>query len=75
MDPWAEADWLNRLFTETKGKTVLLITHRFTTARRADLIYVMENGQIIESGNHEELLEKRGLYEKSWNEQTKAQKA
>jgi ATP-binding cassette subfamily B protein len=75
MDPWAEADWLNRLFTETKGKTLLLITHRFTTARRADLIYVMENGQIVESGNHEELLEKRGLYEKSWNEQTKAQKA
>lgn len=71
MDPWAEADWLDRFFTKFKSKTVLLITHRFTTAMRADLIYVMQKGQIVESGSHQELLEKRGLYEKSWTEQIK----
>jgi ATP-binding cassette subfamily B protein len=70
MDPWAEADWLKRLVNETKGKTVLLITHRFTTAMYADLIYVMEKGEITEQGSHQELLKKNGRYAESWREQT-----
>ncbi|HKZ01596.1 MAG TPA: ABC transporter ATP-binding protein, partial [Pyrinomonadaceae bacterium] len=56
MDPWAETDWLARLLESAKGHTVVLITHRFTTARCADVIHVMEEGRIIESGSHEELV-------------------
>ncbi len=69
MDPWAEADWLNRFLRQTQDKTVLIITHRFTTAMRADLIHVMHEGEIIESGTHAELLELKGRYASSWREQ------
>lgn len=46
--------------------TILMITHKLTSARKADHIYVMEKGQVIESGNHAGLLEKGGLYSKYW---------
>jgi ATP-binding cassette subfamily B protein len=68
MDPWAEADWLNRFRSLSAGRTSLLITHRFTTAMRADVVHVMANGGIVESGNHEELLERAGSYAESWEE-------
>ena len=71
MDPWAEADWLNKFVNRARGKTALIITHRFTTAMRADLIYVMKNGEIVESGNHAELVASGGRYAESWREQIK----
>jgi len=69
MDPWAEHDWLERFRTMASGRTALVITHRFTLARQADIIHVMRNGQIAESGSHEELLAKEGLYARSWKSQ------
>ncbi len=72
MDSWAEADWLERFRTLANGQTALVITHRFTLAMRADMIHVMRNGQIVESGNHRELLERGGLYAQSWKAQTQA---
>ena len=69
MDAWAEADWLQRFRHLATGRIVLIITHRFTTARQADLIYVMEPGQIVESGSHEELLAHGGGYAQSWQAQ------
>ncbi len=69
MDPWAEADWLKRFRKYTAGRTALLITHRFTTAAYADIIHVLENGQIVESGDHQELLLRGGKYAESWREQ------
>lgn len=72
MDSWAEADWLERFRTLANGRTAIVITHRFTLAMRADMIHVMRSGQIVESGNHDQLLAQGGLYAQSWTAQTKA---
>jgi ATP-binding cassette subfamily B protein len=72
MDSWAEADWLSRLQKLTKGCTTIIITHRFTTAMRADEIHVMQQGRIIESGTHAELVASGGHYAGSWRAQMKA---
>jgi len=69
MDSWAEVDWLKRFRELAHGRTAILITHRFTTAMRADIIHVMDEGQIVESGSHHELLARGGLYAKSWTAQ------
>ncbi|MCU0489192.1 MAG: ATP-binding cassette domain-containing protein, partial [Anaerolineales bacterium] len=69
MDPWAEAEWLARLRAVTAGKIVILITHRITTAAQADVIHIMQDGQIIESGSHEALLATDGMYAQSWHTQ------
>ncbi len=69
MDSWAEADWLKRFRNLVQGRTAIVITHRFTTAMRADLIYVMVNGQVVESGTHDSLVAQEGLYAQSWRVQ------
>lgn len=69
MDPWAEAEWLARLRAVTVGKIVILITHRITTAAQADIIHVMQEGMIVESGSHEALLATGGMYAQSWKTQ------
>jgi ATP-binding cassette subfamily B protein len=71
MDSWAESDWLDRLSELAEGRTVVLVTHRFTTAMRADVIHVMDEGRIVESGTHRELMELAGMYAESWNRQTR----
>jgi subfamily B ATP-binding cassette protein MsbA len=47
-----------------EGKTAIVIAHRFSTIRRASIVYVIDDGQIVESGTHEQLLQSRGLYTK-----------
>lgn len=51
------------------GRTSFVIAHRLSTIRNADLILVMENGNIVEQGNHEQLMSKQGAYEKLYNSQ------
>ena len=53
----------------TVGKTSFVIAHRLSTIKNADLILVMKDGDIIESGNHEELLAKNGFYAELYNSQ------
>jgi ATP-binding cassette, subfamily B, bacterial len=69
MDSWAEADWLTRFRSLVVGKTAIIITHRFTTARYADVIHVIDEGCIVESGTHDELLALGGRYARSWQAQ------
>ena len=69
MDSWAETEWLKRFRALTAGHTTLMITHRFTTARHADRIHVMEGGTLVESGSHEDLLAAGGRYATSWKAQ------
>jgi len=69
LDSWAEAKWLEKFKSLCENKTALIITHRFTTAKYADIIHVMDKGKIIESGTHEELLSLHGEYSKSWKNQ------
>lgn len=56
----------------TNGKTVLMIAHRLTTVRDVDNIVVLDNGQIVEQGTHEELMVRRMRYYHMWNEYQKA---
>ncbi len=50
------------------GKTVIMIAHRLTTIQKADCIYVLQEGQVAESGRHNELLALGGIYAKMWND-------
>lgn len=52
-----------------KGRTSFVIAHRLSTIRNADLILVIQNGDIVEQGTHESLMEQKGFYEKLYNSQ------
>jgi len=69
LDPLAEYQ-LNKTLQDIADKnTVIFISHRLSTTRDADIIYMMENGRIIEQGSHSQLLERQGEYEKMWRAQ------
>ena len=53
----------------TKGRTSFVIAHRLSTIREADMILVMRDGNIIERGNHDELLKQNGFYAELYNSQ------
>ncbi len=71
MDSWSEMEWFERFRALAEGRTAVVITHRFTVAMQADVIHVMEDGQVVESGSHRELLALGGRYAQSWSEQTR----
>ncbi|HZB97195.1 MAG TPA: hypothetical protein VE219_01215, partial [Candidatus Sulfotelmatobacter sp.] len=50
-----------------KGRTMLLISHRFSSVRSADRIYVLSQGRVVEQGRHEELMRNSGLYAELFN--------
>jgi ATP-binding cassette subfamily B protein len=62
LDAQAEHDIFQRLRQLTEGRTVIFISHRFSTVRLADRIFVLEQGQIIEQGSHQDLLNLQGKY-------------
>ena len=52
-----------------EGRTSFIVAHRLSTIKSADTILVMKNGNVIEQGNHEELMEKGGFYSELYNSQ------
>ena len=70
VDNETEAAIQRSINTLKKGRTVIAIAHRLSTIRNADIIYVLEGGKVVESGNHESLLEINGVYSKLWSVQT-----
>ena len=52
-----------------QGRTSFVIAHRLSTIRDADMVLVLKDGDIVEQGTHEELLEKKGMYEKLYHSQ------
>ncbi len=70
VDNETEAAIQESLETLKEGRTVIAIAHRLSTIRNADLIYVLESGEIVEYGTHDELLNNQGVYAKLWDVQT-----
>jgi ATP-binding cassette subfamily B protein len=62
LDPLAEAELFRNFRNLLKGRSAILISHRFSTVQMADRIYVLDNGQIIEQGSHEKLMKLNGRY-------------
>lgn len=62
LDVRAEAGFFEEFASLTRGATTMLISHRFSTVRRADVIVVLDGGRVIERGSHEELLDRDGRY-------------
>ncbi len=67
LDARAEHEVFQRFADLTKGKSAILISHRFSTVRMADRIIVLNNGEILETGTHEELLKLKGRYAELFN--------
>lgn len=69
VDTETEEQILNNLASEIKNKTTIIITHRVSSAKRADKILVLEDGRVLENGSNTDLLNKQGYYYELYNKQ------
>lgn len=74
IDAKAEYDIFNNIFKHYQNKTALIVSHRFSTVRRADRIVVVDEGKIIEQGSHQELMKQKGLYHELFTKQAEGYK-
>ena len=74
IDAKAEYEIFENVQKLQKDKTVIIISHRFSTVRNADRILVLDEGKIVEEGNHEKLMGKKGLYAELFNLQAEGYK-
>lgn len=74
LDPIAEYELNQSILKNAEGKTVIFISHRLSTTRMADRIYMFDGGEIIESGSHEELMRLNGKYAEMYCVQAKKYK-
>ena len=70
VDNETEAAIQRSLATAAQGRTTLVVAHRLSTVRNADMIHVMDAGRVVESGTHEELVARGGAYAALWKLQT-----
>ena len=70
LDPESEAIFINNLSRIAVGRTVIMVSHRLSTLVNADSILVMQRGQLMDAGSHEELLTRCSTYIQLWNQQT-----
>ena len=70
LDPESEAIFLSNLGKLVVGRTVIMVSHRMTTLTRADAIMVMNRGQIVDAGRHDELIKRCQIYAHLWQQQT-----
>ena len=73
LDSKSESKILNSMNTISKNITSLVIAHRLSTIKDAYNIYVLDNGKVIENGDHDYLLSIKGLYFQMWNLQKESQ--
>jgi len=71
IDPIEETRLYKKFIDMSKGKTSLIVTHRLGSAKIADRIIVMDNGEIVDCGTHDELMEHEGIYKKMYEAQAK----
>jgi len=69
IDARAEYEIFNNIFEHYQTKTALIVSHRFSTVRRANRIIVLDKGKILEQGSHQDLLAKKGLYHDMFSKQ------
>lgn len=74
IDAKAEYDIFNNIFEHYKHKTALIVSHRFSTVRRANRILVIDKGKVIESGSHDDLIKQKGLYYDMFSKQAEGYK-
>jgi ATP-binding cassette subfamily B protein len=72
LDPRAEHELFRRIRALLAGRTVLLVSHRFSSVRSADRIYVLHEGRVVEAGRHEELVARGGRYAELFGLQARA---
>ncbi|MCH4004195.1 MAG: ABC transporter ATP-binding protein/permease [Lactobacillus crispatus] len=70
LDPQSEYIFFKRFIKSTKGSTSFYVTHRFTNVKFANMILVLNNGQIVQRGTHNSLIKQEGLYRRMFDYQT-----
>lgn len=71
LDPISEGKYIDAIYNSFDDSTIIMIAHRLSTTRNFDNILVLDEGKIVESGNHDELMKKHGVYYTMFTNQAK----